>query len=39
MVRDAKRVRGDRPFILTNCQTGQGVVEVGAWIERELLFV
>lgn len=38
MVRDATRVRGDRPFILTNCKTGQGVGEVCAWIERELLF-
>jgi urease accessory protein len=38
MVSDAKRVRGARPFILTNCKTGQGVAEVGAWIERELLF-
>ena len=38
MVRDAKRVRGTRPFLLTNCKTGQGVAEVGAWIERELLF-
>lgn len=38
MVHDTKRVRSERPFILTNCKTGQGVVEVGAWIERELLF-
>ena len=38
MVRDARRVRGARPFMLTNCKTGQGVAEVGAWIERELLF-
>ncbi len=38
MVKDAKRVRGDRPFLLTNCKTGNGVAEVGSWIERELLF-
>lgn len=38
MAKDAKRVRGTRPFLLTNCKTGQGVAEVGAWIERELLF-
>jgi urease accessory protein len=38
MVRDAHRVRGQRPFILTNCKTGQGITEVGTWIERELLF-
>jgi urease accessory protein len=38
MVADARRVRGTRPFLLTNCKTGAGVAEVGAWIERELLF-
>jgi len=38
MITDAKRVRGTRPFLLTNCKTGAGVAEVGAWIERELLF-
>jgi urease accessory protein len=38
MVKDAKRVRGDRPFLLTNCKTGSGIAEVGSWIERELLF-
>jgi urease accessory protein len=35
---DARRVRGTRSFLLTNCKTGQGIAEVGAWIERELLF-
>jgi urease accessory protein len=39
MVHDAKRVRGERPFLLTNCKTGEGVAEVGDWIERELLLV
>lgn len=38
MVKDARRVRGDRPFLLTNCKTGNGVAEVGNWIERTLLF-
>jgi urease accessory protein len=38
MTRDALRVRGTRPFFFTNCKTGQGIAEVGAWIERELLF-
>jgi len=38
MVRDARRVRGPRPFLLTNCKTGQVIAEVGTWIERELLF-
>lgn len=38
MIRDTRRVRGHRPFFLTNCKTGQGIPEVGTWIERELLF-
>ena len=38
MIRDTRRVRGHRPFFLTNCKTGQGITEVGTWIERELLF-
>jgi len=38
MERDSRRVRGARPFLFTNCKTGQGIAEVGAWIEQELLF-
>jgi urease accessory protein len=38
MIRDTKRVRGTRPFLLTNCKAGQGIAEVGAWIEHELLW-
>lgn len=38
MERDARRVRGSRPFLFTNCKTGEGIAEVGVWIERELLF-
>jgi urease accessory protein len=38
MIRDTRRVRGHRPFFLTNCKTGRGIADVGAWIERELLF-
>jgi urease accessory protein len=38
MIRDTRRVRGHRPFFLTNCKTGKGISEVGTWIERELLF-
>lgn len=38
MARDAQRVRGERPVIFTNCKTGQGIPEVGGWIEQELLF-
>jgi urease accessory protein len=38
MILDTQRVRGTRPFLLTNCKTGQGIVEVAEWIERSLLF-
>lgn len=38
MAHDARQVRGERPVLFTNCKTGQGIVEVGAWIQRELLF-
>ena len=38
MARDARAVRGDRPFVFTNLKTGDGVADVIAWIERELLF-
>lgn len=38
MDRDARVARGDRPFIFTNLKSGQGVEEVIAWIQRELLF-
>ena len=35
MRRDAARMRGERPFLLTNLKTGEGVSEVVAFIERE----
>jgi len=38
MIRDTRRVRGQRPFFLTNCRSGQGIASVGTWIERALLF-
>jgi len=38
MARDARAQRGDRPFIFTNLKSGQGLDEVIAWIQRELLF-
>jgi urease accessory protein len=38
MARDARAARGNRPFLFTNLKTGEGVPEVIAWIERELLF-
>ena len=34
MDRDAKRMRGDRPFIFTNIKSGQGVPEIAAFITK-----
>ena len=34
MARDAARMRGPRPFVMTNMRTGDGVAEVTAFIER-----
>jgi urease accessory protein len=34
MDRDAKRMRGERPFIFTNIKSGQGVPEIAAFIEK-----
>ncbi|MGH9449680.1 MAG: urease accessory protein UreG [Terriglobia bacterium] len=38
MERDAKRVRGERPYVFTNLRNGAGVDTVIQWIRRELLF-
>jgi urease accessory protein len=35
MERDAKKMRGDRPFVFTNMKTGQGLERVIAFIEKE----
>ena len=35
MAADAKRMRGERPFIFTNLRTGDGVKEVVAFIQRQ----
>ncbi len=35
MDRDARGMRGDRPFVFTNLKTGQGLSEVVGFIERE----
>jgi len=34
MDRDARRMRGSRPFVFTNLKSGEGVAEVAAMIER-----
>ena len=38
MARDARRMRGDRPFVFTNLKSGAGPEEVVTWIRRQLLY-
>jgi urease accessory protein len=38
MARDARLMRGDRPFVFANVRAGAGVPDVIAWIQRDLLF-
>ena len=38
MERDAKAVRGNKPYVLVNCKTGQGAKEVTEHIIRDVLF-
>lgn len=38
MDRDAKRMRGEKPFVFTNLKTGAGVDTLIAWIRYSLLF-
>jgi urease accessory protein len=38
MERDAKRMRGGRPFVFTNLREGHGVDTVVSWIQRDLFF-
>ena len=38
MDKDARRMRGERPFVFTNLRAGEGVDTVSEWIRRELLF-
>ncbi|GBE33608.1 urease accessory protein UreG [bacterium BMS3Bbin06] len=38
MQRDAKRMRGEKPFIFTSLIEGKGVDAVIDWIKREVLF-
>jgi urease accessory protein len=38
MERDAREVRGDKPYVLVNCKTGQGIEQVTEHIVRDILF-
>jgi urease accessory protein len=38
MARDAKLMRGERPFLFTNLKQRTGLPDVVAWIQRELLY-
>ena len=38
MARDSKLMRGDKPFLFTNCRTGEGIPELVALIREDLLF-
>lgn len=38
MERDARKMRGQRPFIFTNLFAGTGLKEVVTWIKKEVLF-
>jgi urease accessory protein len=34
MDRDAKKMRGERPFVFANIRAGKGVAEIAAFIEQ-----
>ncbi len=38
MARDARTMRGERPFVFTNVRSGEGVAAVIDWIRRDLLY-
>ncbi len=38
MDRDARMMRGNKPFVFTNLKAREGVETVVSWIRRELLF-
>jgi len=38
MERDAKLVRGNKPYVLVNCKTDQGIGEVAQHLVRDVLF-
>src|SRR5262249_59111695 len=36
MGRDARRMRGELPFVFTNMKTGEGLVQVMEWLRQQL---
>src|SRR5579871_145605 len=38
MENDSRLMRGDKPFVFTNCLTGEGIADVVALIRRNVLF-
>jgi urease accessory protein len=38
MRRDSQLMRGGKPFLFTNCKTGEGIAQLVELIARELLF-
>jgi urease accessory protein len=38
MATDSRLMRGDKPFIFTNCRTGEGVPDVVSLIRHNVLF-
>jgi urease accessory protein len=38
METDSRLMRGDKPFVFTNCISGAGVTDVVALIRRNVLF-
>ncbi len=36
MDRDARKMRGDRPFLFTNLRAGSGVPELTAWVRQQM---
>lgn len=39
MRHDAQKMRDNRPFVFTNLKSGTGVIDVIAWLERDILFL
>ncbi|MEN9203406.1 MAG: urease accessory protein UreG [Thermostichus sp. DG02_1_bins_55] len=38
MEQDARRMRGEKPFVFTNLRSGEGLEQILSWLEREVLF-